>query len=390
MAKNVKANENAKTNNSNREVVRKMEAMKVKYIGIGAAGNKAVMRLIREGIAQPEDTVLINSTNLDFPVEYKDGCSIVLSPGNNGCGKERKPARDYAINMLQNGVLDPALNGYSNIIIATSLEGGTGSGATPIIAQYIVSVLALNVRIFCFAGFEDDARGMQNTVEFFQELNFKSAVHVIRNSAFASNNRSKFSAEEMANAEFCKEVRVLNGQSMIASSQNMDDTDLMKVTNTCGYTICGKIEFTDALMYREEFDKLCKNMIYNSPCMPSEYGQMRLAVIMNIRPESEDAVDYNFSVLKETYGEPYETFVHRQYDDEEQYVAFIAAGMKMPLEEVKAVYEKYKRASEAVNKSNDSFFDQIKELTKDGTDSKFDMALKTQTGMDKDNFFSQL
>ena len=62
--------------------------MKTLLIGIGAAGNKAVMTAINMGVVELEDTIIINSTTKDFPKDYK-GKTIVLSGTDTGCGKER-------------------------------------------------------------------------------------------------------------------------------------------------------------------------------------------------------------------------------------------------------------------------------------------------------------
>ena len=52
--------------------------MKTLLIGIGAAGNKAVMTAINMGVVEVEDTIIINSTTKDFPKDYK-GKTIYLT-----------------------------------------------------------------------------------------------------------------------------------------------------------------------------------------------------------------------------------------------------------------------------------------------------------------------
>ena len=68
--------------------------MKTLLIGIGAAGNKAVMTAVNEGVVKEEDAIIINSTSKDFPKDFK-GKTIVLSPKDTGCGKERSIAKEY-------------------------------------------------------------------------------------------------------------------------------------------------------------------------------------------------------------------------------------------------------------------------------------------------------
>ena len=44
--------------------------MKTLLIGIGAAGNKAVMCAIEEGVVSKDDAIIINSTSKDFPSNF--------------------------------------------------------------------------------------------------------------------------------------------------------------------------------------------------------------------------------------------------------------------------------------------------------------------------------
>lgn len=380
---NLKQNNNVTNKEDNR--------MKFKFMGIGAAGNKAAMDLIVKGVAIEEDVILVNSTDKDIPKDFT-GNTIILSPTNSGCGKERAISKEYAIAAMKSGTFDDIFGEADSVLIVTSVEGGTGSGSTPIIAEYISKVLGKNIHIVAFTGFEEDVRGLQNTVEFFKEIDFEADVQSIRNAAFmpaAKNN--KFKAEKMANEEFVKRTNVLIGTNLQDSSQNIDDTDIFKVVSTTGYKTIETIHFNDNLVDVDEFDRLCKQMIYNSKSLKSENGQLRMGVILNIRPESEDAIDSTFKIIKEAYGMPYECFHHVQYDGGEQYITFISSGMKMPLKEVQDIHERYLKATSSVDKKSDDFFSEVSKLQKAKEDSKFDMVrsseLKSTT--DKKGFFKK-
>ena len=363
---------NEQTNQVNNKEDNKM---KFKIIGNGAAGNKAVMEIIKEGLIDQEDAILINSTDKDFPTDFK-GKTVILSGENNGCGKERAIAKEYVANILETSTIDSLFDAEDDsAIIITSLEGGTGSGSTPLLGNYLSNILGINVHIIGFAGFEDDPRGMENTIEFFQELNFECDVMTIKNNAFLNEvNGNRFKAEELANKELIKRIRVMLAANIKASTQNMDDMDIFKVISTTGYKTIETIYFDNNLMDTEEFDKLCKQMIYNSKSLKSsEPSQTRMGIILNIKPESEDAIDYKFTSFKQEYGKPFETFLHKQYDGNRQFITLISSGMKMPLDEVQAIYDRYKKESASVNKSEDTFFDQINNMKKDMENDKYNM-----------------
>lgn len=335
--------------------------MKALVLGIGAAGNKAAMELLNRKVVAAEDVVLVNSTEKDFPKDVEVE-TLILSPTNSGCGKERSLAKEYAMVAIGSGKFDFELDDdYDTAIIVTSLEGGTGSGSTPLIARYCDQSLGLNTHIFGFCGFEEDPRGLKNTVDFFKEIGTDITMHTIANKKFLAQARNnKFKAEELANKEFASEVEILLGKVLADSTQNIDDTDIYKVANTTGYMVISKIELTKSLDSFDDFDKICRQLVQNaSSIKTAEPSATRMGVILNLNEHSEEYIDFAYVFLKEEYGTPYETFTHKQYDGGQEYISIIVGGMMMPLDEVQAVYERYKEEAQKVNRSEDSFFDKI-------------------------------
>lgn len=367
--------------------------MKTLLVGVGAAGNKAVMEAVESGITKEDDVIMINSTSKDFPREF-NGKKVVISPSvEGGCGKERAIAKDFAVTAIRSGKLnDDKINGYTTVIVVTSVEGGTGSGSAPIIAKFYNQVYRKNVHIIAFTGFEEDVRGLSNTVEFFQEVDSALIVQTIANKSFmrlAQNNKMK--AEQLANREMCKRIEILTGKNFIDSEQNIDDTDILKVSNTSGYMTVESAKIEKPLVDQDDFNKLVKKMVYDSKSVKSTNpGATRIGVILNIDPASEDAIDYTFSAIKEVYGNPYECFLQKQWDEKQEYVAFIASGMAMPLDEIRSVYERYKEATEKVNKDPDSFFTEIQSMNLNQEDKKFDMIRPQEHGASVDEFLKGL
>ena len=365
--------------------------MKFKVFALGAGGNKAGLKLLEDGVITKDELVLVNSTRRDIPKDF-DGKTSIFNTTDGGCGKERGIAKQYVVDAIKSGKFDDVFSeSDDSYIFITSLEGGTGSGATPIIAKYCSEVLGKVVHIIGFSGFADDARGLQNSVEFFQELNFDCDVQCIDLKSFISEaGGNHLRAEELADEEVARRINVLLGKNIIASSQNIDAVDLMKLINTSGYKTIEHISFKDDLVDVNQFNQLCKKMIYASKSLkPNDPAQLRLGVILNIKPASEDAVDYDFKVIKDAYGFPYEKFLHKQYDGGEQYIEFISSGMKLPLEEIKAIHQKYLEESAKVNKTADEFFAEVQTLNKNSEDTKFDMVRNTKkASMSKSDFFS--
>ena len=344
-------------------------------IGAGQAGNKAVISAIEKGAVREEDTILINSTDKDISKEY-NGQVIITNPNNVGAGKEQAVAKNYTINAIKSGLLSiDRIKEYDTVIIATSTEGGTGSATTPIIAKFFSEYYGRNVHVIAFTGFESDVRGISNTIEFFKSLDPKLMVQTISNSSFmkdAGNNT--FKAEQMANDEMTRRIVIMSGQKFIESEHNIDDTDLLKVSNTAGYMTVEHIDIRKPLVDQEDFNKYVKQMIYNSHSIkPDSSGAARIGVILNIDEASEDAVDYTYSTIVDSYGKPYEIFLQKQWDGRQEYIELIVGGMKMPIDRIQEIYNHYKEETEKVNKASDSFYARSQEMVIDDVDGIFNM-----------------
>ena len=365
--------------------------MKVLLIGIGAAGNKAVVQAIEDKVIAEEDSIIINSTDKDFPKEF-NGKKMILSPNNQGCGKERATAYAFTKALIENDTLNINCSKYTTVIVCASVEGGTGSGSAPLIAKYFKHVHNRNVHVIAFIGFEDDPRALSNTVEFFKELESDLIVQTIRNASFMKQaGGNKFKAEELANKEMSKRIKIITGQQFINSEQNIDDTDILKVSNTAGYMTVEEKYLDKNLETVEDFNKVVKNMIYNSHSIKSNNPKaIRIGVILNIEPSSEDAIDYTFTDITEAYGNPYEKYLQKQWDGDKEYIQWIVSGMQMPLDEIKEIYDRYLAESDKVQKDADTFFKTMETMQMDSTNSRFDMIKPEEKKMSKDAFLKNL
>ena len=374
-----------------------------RLIGIGAAGNKAAITAVENEIISVNKTMLINSTLKDIPADYqsKEGAIVRQYTGAyGGCGKERNISYGLAEKNLQEDTL--GLEEFLGVdtdkecelcIIVASTEGGTGSGSAPLIGQYILNVFGIPVHIFGIAGFEDDVRGMRNTVEFFKEMDDQFAVECIKNSKFLEEcNGNKLKAEKKANEEFCKKISVLMGLQIRDSEHNIDPTDLLKISSrTFGYMIIESCVFSDKIKNREQFRQAIVDTLDKSKSLDiDEKGIERLGVIMNIKKDSTDYIDYK-DIITDRFGVTYETYEHIQHEEKTmpEFIAFIMAGLKMPMEEIESTYKNYEESIKKVNKDQDSFFSTIQEKAIDTTDEAFNLGAKKIKTMDKKDFFKK-
>jgi len=374
--------------------------MNVKVIGIGAAGNKAAIELIESNVIPKEDIMLFNSTLKDIPTGYED-IAIQFSQSVNGCGKEREMAKSLILEALQNGTVkvdnlfeEEDIESNNVVIIVNSSEGGTGCGASSVLGQYFIKVLEkfnIHVHMVVFTGFEDDCRGLQNTVEYFQELIEDYSVQAISNKKFlAAANGNKMKAEKAANMEFVKRIKLMLGKTTVPSEQNIDDTELYKLISTPGFMTVEYAEL-DKIKNVEQFNKTVLEAIDNSKSLEITPSVQCLGVILNIHEKTRDSIDYSFTAIKNRLGDPYDEFPHVQSEEGPEYIAIIASGIKMPIDDIKGVYEKYKTKLERVNTTADSFFNVASDMKIEGS-GMFNMKKKKTASptVDKSNFFSSI
>lgn len=343
--------------------------MKVKVFGLGAAGNKAVIDAISQGVLVRREAQLINSTSKDIPSEYHDISYIIGQV--NGAGKESKLGSAMMQSAIDEDeefmtVLQEFIEEDDEaILVVHSAEGGTGCGAGPVLSEFIKEQIGITVHEFVLMGFQSDARGLSNTIGLFKQFDPNYVVHTICNSKFNETARNnKVLAEQMANDLFVKQLAVIKGSILKGGSQNIDDTDHFKLINNPGYTLIESTTIDRSIKTMDQLNKLLVDTIRNTKSVDIEQlACRRIGVIWSINEETKSIIDYTYTAIKDVVGEPYETFDHIQEPDgDEQSVTIIIAGLKLPTKEIQDIYDKYQKIASNVNKDVDSFYSTLSDI----------------------------
>jgi cell division GTPase FtsZ len=341
-------------------------ALKCKVIGIGAAGNKAAAVLMKNKVLERQQIMMLNTTDRDIPSEYRTDLFIKIG-NTGGCGKSRVLAKKLMLEALQTGMIpiDAFIDGDEKFfVIVTSTEGGTGSGSSTLLGEYIQEITkstdnpnGIPVHMVAFTGFEDDVRGLKNTVDWFNGLNQNFIVQAISNKkclAFTDHNRRK--AEELANQIFSDRIEILTGKNLDPSDSNVDNMDLFRLNSTPGYMTVEKI-LLQKLRDIEQFNFTVSDALSKSVSLETEPSVKRLGVIVDASHRTQAVVDESYAAIKKVYGEfPYDIFRHTQESNREDSLSIIVSGMKMPIDEITAVYNKFKKAVENTDSGTDAFF----------------------------------
>lgn len=330
--------------------------MNLKLIGIGAAGNKASIEAIEEGVIDKSRVKLLNSTMQDIPANYMEIAECFAgADSTGGCGKEPEIAEDLMMDALREGRIhiDNFFDQNDQMcVIVTSTEGASGNGGTITLARYISEVLGIHVSIFAFTGFKDDARGINNTVSFFNNLSPDYSIQAISNLSFFSGSKTK--AEKAANEDFAKKLKILCFKDLVSSIQNIDETDQLKLATTPGFMVIEQASL-ERLKSKDAFNELCENMINNTSSLEFEGKAIRIGVIINATEKTLGNIDDSFKVIKEKFGDGYEFYHHIQSEANDETISVIAAGLKLPREEVLKLVDEYNSKVSDID-TEDSFF----------------------------------
>ena len=142
---------------------------KIKVIGVGGAGCNAVNRMIETGVKGVEFIV----ANTDLQVLNNSRADIKIQIGTNltdglGAGANPEVGREAAVESKKE--IEDALTGADMIFVTCGMGGGTGTGASPVIAEIAQTLGALTVAIVTKPfGFEGKRR-MDNALQGLEEL----------------------------------------------------------------------------------------------------------------------------------------------------------------------------------------------------------------------------
>ena len=118
----------------------------IKVVGVGGCGGNAVDHMVNSGLENVE-TISINTDSqaLDASVAEIKHCLGELTNSGQGAGANPDIGRDTALDDYER--IESLLEGSDMVFIAAGMGGGTGTGASPIVARVARSVGALTVAV---------------------------------------------------------------------------------------------------------------------------------------------------------------------------------------------------------------------------------------------------
>jgi cell division protein FtsZ len=214
---------------------------RIKVIGVGGGGNNAVNRMIETGVEGVEfitaNTDLQALTMSRAPKKLQLGVKLT-----NGLGAGANPEVGRQAALEDTDRIIAALEGADMVFVTTGLGGGTGTGATPIIASLASEMGALTVAVvtkpFAFEG----KRRMKQAEQGLDELiDSVDTVIVIPNEKLlaVAQDAGFFESFRVADDILRQAVQGISDIITIPGIINRDFADVKAIMAGMGYAVMG-------------------------------------------------------------------------------------------------------------------------------------------------------
>ncbi|MBX3176112.1 MAG: cell division protein FtsZ [Candidatus Hydrogenedentes bacterium] len=214
----------------------------IKVCGIGGGGGNAVTRMIEAGLSDV-DFIAVNTdaqalknspagTRLQIGVEMTGGLGSGAQPGVGARAAEEDRER-----------IKDVLSGADMVFLTAGLGGGTGTGASPIVAQEASSNGALTVAIvtipFAFEGKERMSLALKGLAELEKHVDTLIVVPNDRVATLCQNNMSLLNAFKNADEVLHNGVRAISELITIPGLINLDFADVRTIMQSRGRALMG-------------------------------------------------------------------------------------------------------------------------------------------------------
>lgn len=215
---------------------------KIKVIGVGGAGGNAVNNMIDANLQGVE--FIVANTDAQALETAKASIKIQLGGGvTEGLGAGANPAvgREAALESV--GEIREALEGAHMVFITEGCGGGTGTGASPVVAEICKELGILTVAVVTKPfSFEGKKRSRQAEEGISALKDFADTVIVIPNDrlrSIASKNAKMVDMFRKADEVLHHSVRGISDLIMVPGLVNLDFADVKTVMSKAGMALMG-------------------------------------------------------------------------------------------------------------------------------------------------------
>lgn len=305
---------------------------KIKVIGVGGAGGNAINNMIAAKLKGVEFiTANTDSQDLD-----RSACSHRIQLGANltkglGSGADPELGRQSAEESANE--IKEALAGADMVFVTAGMGGGTGTGASPVVAHESKESMALTVAVvtkpFKFEGDKRMKRALEGIENLKREVDTLIIIPNERLKSIANKNSTFKELIARADEVLLHAVKGISDLIMSSGFINLDFADVKKVMSEMGTAIMGTGRASGENRASEAAQKAI-----NSPLLEDISISGARGLLMNITGPPDmtmDEIDEASSYIKGEVAENAEIFWGVVLDEsmgDEIQITVIATGIE--------------------------------------------------------------
>lgn len=325
---------------------------KIKVVGVGGGGGNAVNGMIAAGIQGIEFiTVNTDLQAIDLSLAHK---KVQIGAGlTNGLGSGANPETGRQAALESRDALADAIKGADMVFITAGMGGGTGTGASPIVAEIAreLGILATAVvtKPFVFEG----SRRTKNAEQGIKELKkYVDAIIVVHNQRLLSvtdKGTTWLEGLRLANDVLRQAIKGISDLILVPGLINHDFADIRTIIKDSGRALMGigsaagenravnaaKIAISSPLLEETSIDG-ARGVLINITGGPS----LSIHEVNEASSLISDAAHEEANII---FG----SVIDSDFDDG-VLVTVIATGFEDVLKAVMPAYERWRPSKEAV------------------------------------------
>lgn len=312
------------------------KSAKIRVIGVGGAGGNAINNMIESNLQGVE----FIAANTDAQVLEDSKAPIKLQIGEKlteglGAGADPQIGREAALESKE--AIKKALEGSHMVFITAGFGGGTGTGATPVIAEICKEIEALAVAVvtrpFSFEGRKRAKKAKEGIIALQGVVDTVIIIPNDRMRGIASKNAKMVDMFRKADEILLHSVKGITDLIMMPGLVNLDFADVRTTMLRAGMAIMGTGIASGANRAKEAAERAISHPLLEDISIAGAKG-----VLMNITSTSELTMEEMTEASDRIYDEVgddadiiWGTVVDESLGDEMR-VTVIATGIGAELE----------------------------------------------------------
>jgi cell division protein FtsZ len=217
-------------------------AAKIKIVGVGGGGSNAVNSMIASSLEKVE-FIAVNTDAQALETSLAHQCLQIGNSLTKGLGAGASPEIGRQAALDDKDLIEEAVQGADMVFITAGMGGGTGTGASPIVAEAAkeqgILTAAIVTRPFLFEGNKRSRNAEQGIKELKKHVDALIVIHNNRLLDITEKDTPWLQALNLANDVLRQAVKGISDLILVPGLINQDFADIKTILSDSGRALMG-------------------------------------------------------------------------------------------------------------------------------------------------------